>query len=103
VASAGIDGTVRLWELPSGRSLMTLRGHPSGVWGVALAADGGLLASAGVDGTVKIWDATSGACLRSLWPERRYERLDITRLTGVTDAQRQALTALGALDRSDAH
>jgi hypothetical protein len=32
--------------------------------------------------------------------ERRYARLDISGLTGVTDAQRQALIALGAVDRS---
>jgi hypothetical protein len=30
---------------------------------------------------------------------RRYERLDITGLTGITDAQRTALLALGAVDR----
>ena len=33
--------------------------------------------------------------------ERRSERLDITGLCGVTAAQRTALVALGAIDRSD--
>jgi hypothetical protein len=31
--------------------------------------------------------------------ERRYERLDITGLTGVTSAQRTALLALGAIEQ----
>jgi hypothetical protein len=32
-------------------------------------------------------------------PDRRYQRLDITGLTGVTDAQRTALLAQGAVER----
>ena len=44
--------------------------------------------------------ASSGTCLRVLRAERRYERLDITALSGVTSAQRQALLALGAIDQA---
>jgi hypothetical protein len=32
--------------------------------------------------------------------DRRYERMDITGLTGVTEAQQTALVALGAVERS---
>jgi WD40 repeat protein len=65
---------------------------------VALSADGQVLASASFDGTVKIWRSSDGACLRTLRPERRYERLNITGLTGITDGQRAALQALGAVE-----
>ena len=54
--------------------------------------------SGGYDGTVRLWEVSTGTCLRTLQPERRYERLDITRLTGVTEAQREALLTLGAVD-----
>jgi WD40 repeat protein len=70
------------------------------VRGVALSADGRLVASGGFDGTVRIWDANTGACLHVLRSPRRYEGVDITGLTGITHAQWQALIALGAVDRS---
>jgi hypothetical protein len=36
--------------------------------------------------------------VRTLRAERCYERLDITGLTGITGAQRQALLTLGAVE-----
>jgi len=98
-----VDGMLRLWEAGSGRLLVTLQGHTGGVTGVALAGDGQLVASGGADGTVRLWEAQSGSCLRTLRAERRYERMDITGLTGVTEAQRAALLALGAVERPLGH
>jgi WD40 repeat protein/transcriptional regulator with XRE-family HTH domain len=100
LASGSADGTVRLWDLPSGRALATLPGHTGVVRGVALSAGGHLIASGGFDETVRLWEASSTTCLHVLRNARRYERVDITGLTGITDAQRQALIALGAVDRS---
>lgn len=84
VASASADATVRLWAASSGYLLKTLSGHIGPVRAVALSADGHLLASGGWDGTVQLWDTTSGEQIRILQPERRYTRLDITGLKGIT-------------------
>jgi len=102
VVSGGGDGTVRLWEVSSGRELATLRGHTGVVWSVALSADGQLVVSAGSDGTVRLWEASTGSWLRTLQAEPRYDRLDITGLTGITEAQRAALLALGAIEQRSA-
>jgi WD40 repeat protein len=100
VASGSAEWTVRVWEADTGQPLATLHGHTGGALGVALSADGQLVTSRSFDGTVRLWEASTGTSLRILRPERRYERLDITGLTGVTDAQRAALRALGAIDRT---
>jgi WD40 repeat protein len=100
VASSGADEMVRVWETGSRELVVTLQGHTGAVWPVALSWDGRLLASGGDDGIVRLWETASGACLRTLRSDRRYQRLDVTGLTGVTDAQRVALLALGAIDHA---
>jgi WD40 repeat protein/transcriptional regulator with XRE-family HTH domain len=100
VASGSDDATIRLWTTPGGRPVATLRGNGVGVWAVALSADGSLVASGGLDGMARLWDVRRGSCLRELRADRRYERLNIAGLTGVTVAQRSTLMALGALEGS---
>ncbi|SDZ26006.1 WD domain-containing protein, G-beta repeat-containing protein, partial [Geodermatophilus africanus] len=60
LASAGDDGTVRLWNLidPAAPTPVgsPLRGHEKRIWALAFAHDGSLLASAGDDGTVRLWN-----------------------------------------------
>lgn len=102
VASSGMDGTVRLWQVADRMPLLSLQAHTGAIWGMALSEDGRLVASGGRDGMVTLWETSSGIALRTLRPDRPYERMDITGLTGVTEAQRGALKALGALER-DGH
>jgi WD40 repeat protein/transcriptional regulator with XRE-family HTH domain len=98
LASGGDDGIVRLWETGSGQLIANLHGHAGVVSSVALSHDGRRLASGGDDGLLRLWAAESGAALRTLRADRRYERLEIGRLTGITEAQRTALLALGAIE-----
>jgi len=103
VASCGQDGMVRLWDVATGRSLAALPGHIGAVRGIAFTASGRMIVSGGLDGTVRLWDRNTLSLVRTLRADRRYERMDITDLSGVTEAQRTVLIALGATEDTHSH
>ncbi|MBN6051809.1 hypothetical protein JYK22_07665, partial [Nonomuraea sp. RK-328] len=57
LVTAGLDGTVRVWDLDRGTRNVTLKGHKGPVWATDFSPDGRRVVSAGDDGTVRIWDA----------------------------------------------
>ncbi len=59
LASAGEDGTVRVWNTALGAQERVLQ-HDTGVNGVVVSADGTFVASADFDGNVYLWDVTTG-------------------------------------------
>jgi WD40 repeat protein len=98
---AGFEtGIIKVWAAGTGEKLATLVGHTGTIWGVGISADGHMVASGGFDATVRLWQSATGECLRTLRAERRYERMNITGLTGVTETQRAALLALGAVEQT---
>ena len=71
LASAGKDGTIRVWDgtpLKGDEGLESVtREHESEVWSVAFSSNGRYLASASWgERSVRVWDATGGALLRTL-------------------------------------
>jgi WD40 repeat protein/predicted Ser/Thr protein kinase len=63
--SGGIDGTVKLWEVASGRELQSFVGHRGGVLSVAFSPEGKFALSGDSEGTVKVWELVNGRELRS--------------------------------------
>jgi WD40 repeat protein/transcriptional regulator with XRE-family HTH domain len=92
------DGMLRWWELASGQCLREEQAHQGMVQALKRSPDGRQLASCGDDGVVALWELHSGERLRILRHDRPYERMDIAGLTGITEAQRASLLALGAVD-----
>src|SRR5215471_7962037 len=61
------DGSVKLWEVLTGRQLRTLLGHVGGVSAIAFSPDGRWLASGGEDDTILIFDVVTGAEVRHFY------------------------------------
>jgi hypothetical protein len=57
LASAGPEGTLKVWDAATGQETLTLKGHTGDVASVAFSPDGARIASAGPEGTLKVWDA----------------------------------------------
>jgi WD40 repeat protein len=89
-----------LWNLADRRLITRLIGHDGPVDDVAVNPDGSLIASSGQDGAVMLWDPRSGSRQAILRPDRRYERMDITGLTGVNEVQKVMMRTLGAVERT---
>jgi WD40 repeat protein len=51
---------VTVWEIRSGRELLTLRGHARAVKSLTFSPNGRFLASGGDDALVKVWDIATG-------------------------------------------
>ncbi len=73
-------------------------------WGAVpslkISPDGRRLASCGDDCVIHVWDLESAELRRTLRRDRPYERLDISGVQGLTDAQRATLRALGAIEEA---
>jgi WD40 repeat protein len=78
LASASLDGSVRLWDvLRPDQKPIELLGHAGWVWAVAFMADGETLVSGGADRSIRVWptrsaplaDAICTRTTRDLTPE----------------------------------
>ncbi len=79
VASAGADGTVRLWNVELARQVNLLKGHADKVYSVTFSEDGQYLLTASRDKTARLWDPQTGE--------------EVCRFVGHTGAVRQAFFA----------
>nr|XP_031861466.1 uncharacterized protein CI109_003070 [Kwoniella shandongensis]KAA5528538.1 hypothetical protein CI109_003070 [Kwoniella shandongensis] len=64
LTTGSLDGTVKIWDVDTGKVQSTLFGHIEGVWAVDI--DALRLASASHDRTIKVWDRESAQCVQTL-------------------------------------
>lgn len=72
--AAAYDGSLRLFDVKTGKELRRLDGHVGKIWTVAFAPDGRRVASGGFDGSVRLWDLASGRELRRFPGHQGYVR-----------------------------
>jgi WD40 repeat protein len=98
VVSGDSDGVLRWWDVHSGQCTNQQEAHEGTIISLKISPDGRRLASCGFDSAIRIWDLHSGKHLHTLRRDRPYERLNITGIQGLTEAQKASLRALGAVE-----
>jgi predicted NACHT family NTPase len=98
LVSSSYDETIKIWDIGTGECLRTLQGHTDRIRSVTISPDGTTIASGSFDGTIKLWDVKTGECLKTLRDKLPYEGMNITGVTGLTEAEKATLKALGAVE-----
>lgn len=98
LVSGGSDGMLRWWDMQCGECMRIREAHQGAIRSLRISPDGRRLASCGDDGAITLWDLNSAEHLRTLRRDRPHERLNITGIRGLTEAQKATLRALGAIE-----
>jgi guanine nucleotide-binding protein subunit beta-2-like 1 protein len=63
--SASWDGSVRFWNIATGKTIETLVGHNKDVYSIAVSADDRQFMTGGLDNQIKVWN-TKGQCKHTI-------------------------------------
>lgn len=96
LASCGDDGSVRLWNVVTGEQIAVHWHHTLPVQSLAFSSDDKTLYSGGHDTIIIAWDLETHAHL-ALPLDRPFEGVDITDISGVSEAHKDILYKLGAV------
>jgi WD40 repeat protein len=66
IATREIDGTIRVQNILTRRTIRTLTGSATSLGPLAVSSDGRLLFQANRDGSISVWDITTGKPIRTL-------------------------------------
>jgi WD40 repeat protein len=93
LATAGVDDSLRLWDVATEKELRSTKAHVGGVFAVAFAAGGRLVISAGADGVIRLWDSDT---LKERGQLRGHEKA----VTCLALARDGYMLASGSLDKT---
>lgn len=98
IASGSDDCTLKLWDFTTGKCGHTLKEHTNTVTSVIFNIDSQIIISGSSDGTIKFGEVPTGNCLKTLIVPNAYSDMNITGTKGLTEAQKETLKALGAVE-----
>ncbi len=99
LVSVGLDRSVRLWDVESGALLTLLGYHEQYALDVAFHPDGKQVATIGKEGALQLWQLSTHERRHQLHAPGPYAGMNITGVTGISEAQKAALRALGAVEK----
>jgi WD40 repeat protein len=95
--SSSADKTIRIWNVATGDCTTVIQQHQNWVWSLIQCRDDRVFLSSSQDETIKAWNLETGIHLKTLRCPRPYEGAIVTGATGLTEAQKVILQALGAI------
>jgi len=108
LASGSLDYTIKYWALTTGDCIKTYIGHENEVRSLTFLPPLSSqdtqplqLASGSQDQSLRIWQTQTGECQVVLKVKPLYDGMNITGTTGLTNAQKASLKALGARENFD--
>jgi WD40 repeat protein/cytoskeletal protein RodZ len=66
LVSVSFEGTIKHWDVNTGREIQSFVGHSASIWDVSFSPNGHLIASASPEDVVALWDIDAGRKLRTL-------------------------------------
>lgn len=88
LASAGHDGVLRIWDVPSGREILRLNSSAGALLSVAWAPDGTRIFGGSLSGFISAWDPATGV-------ETFVQRAHLQPVTGLAILPDQTLVSFG--------
>lgn len=75
IASGSKDKTIKIWQVSTGKEIITLNGHSDHVTSVSISADNQILASASKDKTLKLWSLATGKLISTITRDETIQTL----------------------------
>jgi WD40 repeat protein len=96
VVTASEDGTARIWDARTGKSIHTLLGHANTVENAIFSPNGSRVLTTSSDSTARIWDSQTGKSLATLMIPQRFSITGFIAVTFSPDSERAVIGTAGS-------